>query len=285
MISKAATPSDLLETALLMKEVGIFMPGDNPQARLRIVPLFETIEDLRQSSSIMADYFSAQLVRNMIAAQGNIQEVMIGYSDSNKDGGYMTSNWEIYSGIARLVSLGKKHGICMRFFHGRGGAVGRGGGSSFDAIRALPAGASLQGIRITEQGEVVASKYGDPVIGQSSLETIVAAACWPNCRPRTMRQMALAARFWRRCQKAPTTPIAAWSMSTPGFETYFRQATPLLEIADLKIGSRPASRTTSGRDRGSARDTLGFLMVPVSRNAAGLVRLRHGRRQGGIRRS
>ena len=158
--------------------------------------LFETIEDLRQSAAVMADYFSAPLVRDMITAQGNIQEVMIGYSDSNKDGGYITSNWEIYSGIARLVSLGKERGIRMRFFHGRGGAVGRGGGSSFDAIRALPAGASAHGIRITEQGEVVASKYGDPVIGQSSLETIIAAGLLAELSPctRTKRgRMAMAA--------------------------------------------------------------------------------------------
>jgi phosphoenolpyruvate carboxylase len=247
VISKAATPSDLLETALLMKEVGLFMPGDSPQARLRIVPLFETIEDLRQSSSVMSDYFGAQLVRNMIAAQGNIQEVMIGYSDSNKDGGYMTSNWEIYSGVARLVSLGKKHGIRMRFFHGRGGAVGRGGGSSFDAIRALPAGASMQGIRITEQGEVVASKYGDPVIGQSSLETIVAAALLAELSPQDDAADGHGGALLAALSESAYHAYRGLVYDTPGFETYFRQATPLLEIADLKIGSRPASRTTSGR--------------------------------------
>jgi phosphoenolpyruvate carboxylase len=247
VISKAATPSDLLEAALLMKEAGLFLPGDGPQARLRIVPLFETIEDLRSSSSVMSDYFGAQIVRDMIGAQSNIQEVMIGYSDSNKDGGYMTSNWEIYSGIARLVSLGKERGIRMRFFHGRGGAVGRGGGSSFDAIRALPAGASMQGIRITEQGEVVASKYGDPVIGQSSLETIVAAALLSELSPQDDDADGNGGALLAALSESAHRAYRGLVYDTPGFETYFRQATPLLEIADLKIGSRPASRTTSGR--------------------------------------
>jgi phosphoenolpyruvate carboxylase len=168
---------------------------------------------------------------------------MIGYSDSNKDGGYITSSWEIYSGIARLVALGKEHGVRMRFFHGRGGAVGRGGGSSFDAIRALPASASMQGIRITEQGEVVASKYGDPVIGQSSLETIVAAALLAELSP----QNDAADDQGGALSEAAFHAYRGLVYDTPGFEVYFRQATPLLEIADLKIGSRPASRTASGR--------------------------------------
>ncbi len=245
VISKAATPSDLLETALLMKEAGLFLPGEKPDARLRIVPLFETIEDLRQSAAVMDAYFGAALPRAMIAAQQNLQEVMIGYSDSNKDGGYVTSNWEIYSGIARLVALGKKRGIRMRFFHGRGGAVGRGGGSSFDAIRALPAEASAHGIRITEQGEVVASKYGDPQIAQASLETIVAAALLAELSPQ---DDAADGKGGALLAKLSQTAFAAYRglvYETPGFESYFRQATPLLEIADLKIGSRPASRTRS----------------------------------------
>ena len=160
---------------------------------MRIVPLFETIEDLRQSAAVMGAYFDTPLVRAMIAGQDNLQEVMIGYSDSNKDGGYVTSNWEIYSGIARLVALGKERGIRMRFFHGRGGAVGRGGGSSFDAIRALPAEASAHGIRITEQGEVVASKYGDPEIGRGQPG---------NHRRRRASGRAVAARGRRRSTKA-----------------------------------------------------------------------------------
>jgi phosphoenolpyruvate carboxylase len=245
VISKSATPSDLLETATLMKEAGLFLPGEKPDARLRIVPLFETIEDLRQSASVMGSYFQAALPRAMIQAQDNLQEVMIGYSDSNKDGGYVTSNWEIYSGIARLAALGKTHGISMRFFHGRGGAVGRGGGSSFDAIRALPAEASAHGIRITEQGEVVASKYGDPNIGQASLETIVAAALLAELSPRDDAADHDGGALLAKLSDIAFGAYRGLVYDTPNFEHYFRQATPLLEIADLKIGSRPASRTQS----------------------------------------
>ncbi|MCP5411093.1 MAG: phosphoenolpyruvate carboxylase [Alphaproteobacteria bacterium] len=248
VISKAASVSDLLEVALLMKEAGLFRPGDQPQAQLRIVPLFETIEDLRQSADVMGEFFASPLAQAMLAGQGGLQEVMIGYSDSNKDGGYVTSNWEIRSGIARLVKLGRERGIHMRFFHGRGGAVGRGGGSSFDAIRALPAGASANGIRITEQGEVVSSKYGDPVIGRASLETIVAAALLAELTPRSdAADGEEGAALLAALSQAAFGHYRALVYDTPGFETYFRQATPLLEIADLKIGSRPASRSKSPR--------------------------------------
>ncbi len=247
VISKAGSASDMLEVALLMKEAGLFLPGEKSGARLRIVPLFETIEDLRQSASVMAKYFDAPLVQRLLAAQDSLQEVMIGYSDSNKDGGYITSNWEIYAGISRLVALGKARGVHMRFFHGRGGAVGRGGGSSFDAIRALPAQASARGIRITEQGEVVASKYGDPEIGQASLETIVAAALLAELSPRDDLADTEGGEVLTRLSEVAFRTYRGLVYETPNFETYFRQATPLLEIADLKIGSRPASRTKSPR--------------------------------------
>ncbi|HWY63546.1 MAG TPA: phosphoenolpyruvate carboxylase [Rhizomicrobium sp.] len=247
VISKAATPSDLLETAILMKEAGLFLPGIAPKAALRIVPLFETIDDLRNSTDVMGTYFDQPLVRAMIAGQDNLQEVMIGYSDSNKDGGYVTSNWEIRAGIARLVALGRARGIRMRFFHGRGGAVGRGGGSSFDAIRALPAGASHDGIRITEQGEVVASKYGDPEIGRASLETIIAASLLAELSPEADAADGKDGDVLADFSEAAYRTYRGLVYETPNFEVYFREATPLLEIADLKIGSRPASRTKSGR--------------------------------------
>jgi phosphoenolpyruvate carboxylase len=247
VISKSTSASDLLETAILMKETGLFLPGMEPQAGLRIVPLFETIDDLRRSADVMAEYFDQPLVRAMIAAQDNLQEVMIGYSDSNKDGGYVTSNWEIRAGIARLVALGRERGIRMRFFHGRGGAVGRGGGSSFDAIRALPQGASHNGIRITEQGEVVASKYGDPEIGRASLETIVAAALLAELSPDGDAADGEAALLLAEFSEVAYQAYRGLVYETPNFEVYFREATPLLEIADLKIGSRPAARKQSGR--------------------------------------
>jgi phosphoenolpyruvate carboxylase len=245
VISKAGSVSDLLEVAVLMKEAGLFVPGE--RARLRIVPLFETIDDLRRSADVMGEFFALPLARAMLAEQGGLQEVMIGYSDSNKDGGYVTSNWEIRSGIARLVALGRERGVRMRFFHGRGGAVGRGGGSSFEAIRALPAGASAHGIRITEQGEVVSSKYGDPTLGRASLETIVAAALLAELSPQSDAADHEGAALLAELSQAAFASYRALVYDTAGFETFFRQATPLLEIADLKIGSRPASRTTSPR--------------------------------------
>ena len=247
VISKAASVSDLLETALLMKEAGLLLPGAAPKAELRIVPLFETIDDLRRSADVMAAYFDQPGMRAMIEVQDNLQEVMIGYSDSNKDGGYVTSNWEIRAGVARLVALGQQRGIRMRFFHGRGGAVGRGGGSSFDAIRALPTGASHTGIRITEQGEVVASKYGDPEIGRASLETIVAASLLAELSPEKDAADGEAGALLAAFSAAAFKAYRGLVYETPKFEVYFREATPLLEIADLKIGSRPAARKQSGR--------------------------------------
>jgi phosphoenolpyruvate carboxylase len=247
VISKAATVSDLLETAIIMKEAGLYQPGVHPKAGLRIVPLFETIDDLRSSAEVMDAYFRQPLIRALITAQDNLQEVMIGYSDSNKDGGYVTSNWEIRAGIARLVALGEEHGIRMRFFHGRGGAVGRGGGSSFDAIRALPKGASHTGIRITEQGEVVASKYGDPEIGRASLETIIAAALLAELAPESDAADGPDGEVLAAFSQAAYGAYRGLVYETPKFEIYFRQATPLREIAELKIGSRPAARTQSGR--------------------------------------
>jgi phosphoenolpyruvate carboxylase len=248
VISKAASVSDLLEVAVLLKEAGLFTPGAPPACPLRIVPLFETIDDLRRGAEIMADFLDLPLGSSLVASQGGLQEVMIGYSDSNKDGGYVTSNWEIRSAINQLVELGTRRGVTMRFFHGRGGAVGRGGGSSFDAIQALPAGAVHEGIRITEQGEVVASKYGHPRGGLASLEAIVAASLLADlahdvdAADDPDQSALLAAMSGAACEA-----YRALVYETPGFEIYFRESTPLMEIADLNIGSRPASRTPSTR--------------------------------------
>jgi len=247
VVSKTESVSDLLEAALLMKEAGLFAPGRKPAASLRIVPLFETIADLRASAQVMGAYFDLAAVKAVLEGQGGIQEVMIGYSDSNKDGGYLTSNWETRSAIAQLTALGKARGIKMRFFHGRGGAVGRGGGSSFDAIRALPADANCCGIRITEQGEVVASKYGDPQIGRSSLETIIVAALLSQLNHQKDAADGEAEELLAQLSGAAYRAYRGLVYETKGFDRYFRESTPLPEISDLKIGSRPASRSKSGR--------------------------------------
>jgi phosphoenolpyruvate carboxylase len=247
VISKAASVSDMLEVAILLKEAGLFTPGEAPACALRIIPLFETIDDLRASAGVMAAYFDLSLARGILERQGRLQEVMIGYSDSNKDGGYVTSNWEIRTAINGLLALGSARGVDMRFFHGRGGAVGRGGGSSFEAIQAMPAGANRRGIRITEQGEVVSSKYGHPLGGLMSLETIAAAALTADLEHEPDAADGAFAGVLATMSDEACAAYRALVYETEGFETYFRQSTPLVEIADLKIGSRPASRTASSR--------------------------------------
>jgi len=247
VISMTHGVSDLLETATLLKESGLFVPGETPRCALRIIPLFETIADLRASEMIMAQFLDLPFGRALVAAQNNLFEVMIGYSDSNKDGGYATSNWEIRSAIVKLVALARSRGIRLRFFHGRGGTVGRGGGHSFEATRALPKGAVAAGIRVTEQGEVVASKYGLPDVGRRSLETMVSATLLAHLDPeKDAADGELAGAFADFSGEAHRV-YHALVYETPGFEIYFRESTPLPEISDLKIGSRPASRTNSRR--------------------------------------
>jgi phosphoenolpyruvate carboxylase len=247
VISKAASVSDMLEVAILLKEAGLFTPGEAPACALRIVPLFETIDDLRASARVMSDWFDLAVARAILERQGRLQEVMIGYSDSNKDGGYVTSNWEIRNALNGLLRLASARGVDLRFFHGRGGAVGRGGGSSFEAILAQPDGAVRRGIRITEQGEVVASKYGHPLGGLISLETIAAAALTADMAHEPDAADGAFAEDLAAMSGEAYGAYRDLVYETPGFEDYFRASTPLGEIADLKIGSRPASRTPSTR--------------------------------------
>ena len=245
VISKTTSVSDLLEVALLLKEAALFVPGPEPSCALRITPLFETIADLEASDTILGAYLDLPPVRSMLQGLGGLQEVMIGYSDSNKDGGYVTSTWAIRSAIARLLQTGRQRGVRLRFFHGRGGAVGRGGGSSFEAILSLPAGAGEAGVRITEQGEVVASKYGHPDVGRANLETIAAAAMLAQFAPEPDLADGEAAALLDAFSAEAFAAYRALVYETPGFAAYFRQSTPLPEIAELNIGSRPSSRSSS----------------------------------------
>ena len=247
VISKATSVSDMLEVALLLKEAGLFAPGQHPRSALRIIPLFETIEDLRASPRVMTEFFDSALGRAVVAGHDDLQEVMIGYSDSNKDGGYVTSNWEIRSALVRLIAVAKSRRIRLRFFHGRGGTVGRGGGPSFEATRALPAGAVGGGMRVTEQGEVVASKYGHPDVGRRTLEMIVAATLLTDADPEGDAADGALAEIFSVFSTHAYQAYRALVYETPGFESYFRQSTPLPEISDLKIGSRPPSRSNSTR--------------------------------------
>jgi phosphoenolpyruvate carboxylase len=248
IISKAASVSDMLEVMLILREAGLMRPGPDPTIAMRVIPLFETIDDLRRSGDIMASF----LVRPEIAAiargsWGGIVEVMLGYSDSNKDGGFLTSSWELYQAEVRLAALFEKLGLRLRLFHGRGGSVGRGGGPAYQAILAQPPGAVNGQIRTTEQGEVIGSKFSDREIGFRNLETMVAATLEATLLDPEKAKGEV--RGFRVIMDALSEHAYAAYRSlvyeTPNFADYFRAATPLSEIAALNIGSRPASRKAS----------------------------------------
>jgi phosphoenolpyruvate carboxylase len=247
IISKADSVSDLFEVALLLKEAGLLHPGDSPRLEVNIIPLFETIEDLRGCGPIMDELFSEPYYRRLLASREGIQEVMLGYSDSNKDGGFLTANWELFKAEVELVKVFDRHGVKLRLFHGRGGSVGRGGGPSYQAILAQPPGSVAGQIRITEQGEVIASKYSDPDIGRRNLETLVAATFEATVlNPGGGGQPA----YLEVMEEMSATAFAAYRKlvyETPGFVQFFRSATPITEIADLNVGSRPASRKKTDR--------------------------------------
>jgi phosphoenolpyruvate carboxylase len=244
VISKAATVSDLLEVHLLLKEAGLWRNGAG-STPIMTVPLFETIDDLHNAPRIMAAWFELPEVAADAHARG-YQEVMLGYSDSNKDGGYLTSVWSLHQASRALAAVFENAGIRLQLFHGRGGAVGRGGGSSFAAIRAQPPGTVEGRIRITEQGEVIAAKYGTVESAASNLEAITSATL--------LASLESPSRSHEHFHSAMET-ISAGSFQayrslvyeTKGFRTFFRQMTPIAEISELKIGSRPPSRTTSDR--------------------------------------
>jgi phosphoenolpyruvate carboxylase len=245
VISKADSVSDLLEVAVLLKEVGLATPGAAPASRLQIVPLFETIGDLQGAAATMREWFAIPAARALVASLGDAQEVMLGYSDSNKDGGYVTSNWELYKAETALVEVFAEARVRLRFFHGRGGTVGRGGGPSYDAILAQPPG-SVQGeLRLTEQGEVIASKYANREIGRRNLEALFAATVRATLDGGPHAEHG---GFHAAVEELSRDAMAAYRdlvYGTPGFVEYFRATTPIVEIAELNIGSRPASRKKS----------------------------------------
>lgn len=249
IISHTETVSDLVEVMLLQKETGLLHgrlgdANDPARAGLMVIPLFETIPDLRNASHIMRDLISLPGVDALIEHQGNEQEVMLGYSDSNKDGGFLTSNWELYRAELALVSLFNQRGITLRLFHGRGGTVGRGGGPTYQAILSQPPGTVDGQIRLTEQGEVIASKFGNPEIGRRNLETVVAATLEASLLPHgnTPAQLPEFEETMQQLSDAAMASYRALVYETPGFKEYFFESTPIAEIAELNIGSRPASR-------------------------------------------
>jgi phosphoenolpyruvate carboxylase len=220
-----------------------------PQQReldVNIVPLFETIADLQRCGAVMDDLLTVPEYNRLLASRG-VQEVMLGYSDSNKDGGFLTSGWELYKAEISLVELSRRHGITLRLFHGRGGSVGRGGGPSYEAILAQPGGAVDGGIRITEQGEVIAAKYSNAEVGRRNLETIAAATLEAKLQPE---QAAPRSEYLAAVAELSEYAYEAYRnlvYETPGFERYFWESTVIGEIVHLNLGSRPASRTSATR--------------------------------------
>lgn len=248
IISKTDGVSDILEAAVLLKEAGLLRPHEG-RLDVDIVPLFETIGDLRRCGDVMDRAFGLPEYRGLLASRGNTQEVMLGYSDSNKDGGYLTSIWELYKAQTVLVEVFRRHGVAMRLFHGRGGSVGRGGGPSYQAILAQPPGAIQGAIRVTEQGEVIAAKYSNPEVGRRNLETLAAATLEATLLAPADRA-AVPETFMAVMDDLSTRAFAAYRglvYETEGFERYFRESTVIGEIANLNIGSRPSSRTSSSR--------------------------------------
>ena len=251
IISHTETVSDLLEVLLLQKEFGLMngpLGGDDTRADLIVSPLFETIADLRHAEPIMREFYGLPGIAALVRRSGAQQDIMLGYSDSNKDGGFFTSSWELYRASTALVALfDETPELTLRLFHGRGGTVGRGGGPSYQAILAQPPGTVKGQIRLTEQGEIISSKYSNPDIGRRNLELLMAASIEatllsPAAPPPD--------QFLDAAASISELSMAAYRAvvyDMPGFTDYFFAATPISEIAELNIGSRPASRKSTRR--------------------------------------
>ena len=243
LISHAMNVSDMLEIAILLKEANLARgTAGNEFCDLQIVPLFETVEDLEVAPEVLKKWFSLPLIRKWMAKSGRKQEVMLGYSDSNKDGGYLSSSWSLYKAQKELTAVGKEFDVQISFFHGRGGTVGRGGGPSYEAILAQPEGSADGTIRLTEQGEVIGAKYGNPDLGFKNLEALVSAALESSA-------LTTADASWEPYEKivAEISDLSYDSYrdlvyNTDGFSEFFFEVTPINFIAGLNIGSRPSSR-------------------------------------------
>ena len=257
VISMAQSVSDVLEVALLLREVGLVrVDADSGEigSALDIVPLFETIADLRRADTTLTEMLDHERYGRIVASRNGWQEVMIGYSDSNKDGGYVASQWELYRAQRALVAAAERAGIRIRLFHGRGGTVGRGGGPAYQAILAQPPGSVHGALRITEQGEMVAAKYSQPASARRNLETLLAATLEATCLEAEHLGVD-AERFGSAMDTLAELALGAYRALVDGtaydrpdqFVEFFRSITPIREIASLNVGSRPASRKNSDR--------------------------------------
>ena len=242
IISHTTSVSDLLELAIMLKEVGLV---GSDFARLQLVPLFETIEDLENSYEVMDKYLSLDIVKKWVSDNRSYQEIMLGYSDSNKDGGYLSSGWSLYKAQHELSSLGEKHNIKVTFFHGRGGTVGRGGGPSYDAIISQPLGSVQDRIRLTEQGEIIAAKYGNSDAAYYNLEALFSAVIQRMNADKIntdIRDIPEIQVIMDEIVEDSYNKYRELVFENPNFYNYFFEATPIKEISSLNIGSRPASR-------------------------------------------
>ena len=242
IISHTTSVSDLLELAIMLKEVGLV---GSDFARLQLVPLFETIEDLENSYEVMDKYLSLDIVKKWVRDNRSYQEIMLGYSDSNKDGGYLSSGWSLYKAQQELSSLGEKHNIKVTFFHGRGGTVGRGGGPSYDAIISQPLGSVQDRIRLTEQGEIIAAKYGNSDAAYYNLEALFSAVIQRMNADKIntdIRDIPEIQVIMDEIVVDSYNKYRELVFENPNFYNYFFEATPIKEISSLNIGSRPASR-------------------------------------------
>ncbi len=244
IISMTRTAADMKAVLVLSREAGLTLPSEGV-ARLRVVPLFETIEDLRNAASIMEEFWSDSEVRKVIAVQGDACEVMLGYSDSNKDGGITTSQWELYKAQRELRDHAARHGIRLFLFHGRGGSVGRGGGPTREAILAQPSGTVNGMIKITEQGEVISDHFGNRRIAESQLNLMICSvteASLLHTEPRYSKEEI--AKWAAAMETISADALTAYRglVETEGFVEYFTTSTPVEELGSMNIGSRPARR-------------------------------------------
>ena len=243
IISHATSVSDMLELAIMLKEVGLI---DKKSARVQIVPLFETIEDLDQSEDTMRKYLSLPIAKRWIASKNNYQEIMLGYSDSNKDGGYLSSCWTLYKAQQQLTAIGDEFGVKITFFHGRGGTVGRGGGPTYEAITSQPLRSINDRIRLTEQGEVIGNKYGNKDAAYYNLEMLVSATI-NRMIAKQKSEKSMSDQYNEIMDQIVNRSYDIYRELVFGnehFYDYFFESSPIKAISSFNIGSRPAARKT-----------------------------------------